>query len=456
MKTTRIALLALLCAGAFAGAKPAAAVVSAGLHIGPSGHARVDVGVFYDDLAPYGNWVERPSYGWVWHPRITRAGWRPYQYGHWAWTDYGWTWVSDEPYGWATYHYGRWYDDPNDGWEWVPGDEWAPSYVSWQEGDNYIGWAPLPPSVSISTGFLNVSLAPVDYLFVPEARFLDARAYAYAVPRGDCERIFRQTRNWTNYRHEGGRIFAAGVPVDRVQRAIGRNVPRYQVADLGWNQRHQNRFSGNRLAMFRPQVERGAHVAPPTARPLARNSVVRSNQVRQGQQVRQTVAQNQARVNRQQQALIGRQQVQNQARFNRQQQVQHERQVRQTVAQNQVRVNRQQQQVQHERQMRETVVRNQERFNRQQVHQQQVHQQQVAHQQQVVHRQQVVHQQQVHEARQFRPQARQQMQPRQQFRQQQVHVQQQARPQQARVNPNRGGGRPQGNNNNRHGRNGNG
>jgi len=404
MKTTRIALLALLFAGVFAGvfaaARPAAASISAAVRIGPSGHARVDVGFFHNELAPYGSWVDRPHYGSVWRPRITRAGWRPYEYGHWAWTDYGWNWISDEPFGWATYHYGRWYDDPSYGWEWVPGDEWAPSYVSWQEGDNYIGWAPLPPSVSISTGFLNVSLAPEAYLFVPEGRFLDNRVYDYAVPRRDCGRIFRQTRNWTSYRYEGNRVFAAGVPVDRVQRVIGHTVPRYQVANLGWNP------SRNRLV---------------------------------GRQFQQNVAA-QGRVNRQQQArqqqaLIGRQQVQ------------HERQVRQTVVQNQARVNRQQQ-VQHESQVRETVVRNHERFNRQQVHQQQVHQQQV-------HRQQVVHQQQVHPARQFRPEAR-QMQPRQQFRQQQVHPQRQARPQQARVNPNRGGGRPQGNNHNRRGRNGNG
>ena len=51
----------------------------------------------------------------------------------------GWTWISDEPYGWATYHYGRWYDDPEIGWSWVPSNEWAPSWVSWQEGANYIG-----------------------------------------------------------------------------------------------------------------------------------------------------------------------------------------------------------------------------------------------------------------------------------------------------------------------------
>ena len=42
--------------------------LSAGIRVGPSGHASVDVGFFYDDLATYGNWVERPNYGWAWRP----------------------------------------------------------------------------------------------------------------------------------------------------------------------------------------------------------------------------------------------------------------------------------------------------------------------------------------------------------------------------------------------------
>src|SRR4051812_4428406 len=112
MKTTKIMLLAALLAGSLATTSHAATSVAAGIHVGPSGRARVDIGFFYDDLAPYGNWIERPSRGWVWTPRDVASDWRPYEDGRWVWTDDGWTWITDEPYGWATYHYGRWYDDP--------------------------------------------------------------------------------------------------------------------------------------------------------------------------------------------------------------------------------------------------------------------------------------------------------------------------------------------------------
>jgi len=27
----------------------------------------------------------------------------------------------------------------------VPGNEWSPAWVSWRQGDEVIGWAPMPP-----------------------------------------------------------------------------------------------------------------------------------------------------------------------------------------------------------------------------------------------------------------------------------------------------------------------
>ena len=255
MKTTRNRLLgktvlALSLLGSAAGVASAQPSISAGIHLGSSGRASVDLGFFYDNLASYGNWIQRPSYGWVWTPSQVSSNWRPYQDGHWVWTDQGWTWISEEPYGWATYHYGRWYDDPEIGWEWVPGTDWAPAWVSFQEGADYVGWAPLPPSYDINVGYNGgYGLSPEAYVFVPERFFLSASLGSYFVPRDRVSVFFGRTRNYTSYRHDGGRIYNQGIPFENVQRFVGRNVPRYQIADLqgGYQQRGGARIAGNRL-----------------------------------------------------------------------------------------------------------------------------------------------------------------------------------------------------------------
>ena len=106
-----------------------------------------------EDLDPYGQWVQDPSYGNVWAPRVA-AGWAPYQQGHWVWVDwYGWTWVSYDPWGWAPYHYGRWYVNPTYGWCWYPGGfgarhYWSPglvAFVGFGGGFGHVGWVPLAP-----------------------------------------------------------------------------------------------------------------------------------------------------------------------------------------------------------------------------------------------------------------------------------------------------------------------
>lgn len=76
--------------------------------------------VVVSELREYGEWVDVPTYGYVWRPRVA-VGWSPYVYGRWAWiSPYGWTWVSDEPWGWYPYRCGYWLTDPVFGWIWSP------------------------------------------------------------------------------------------------------------------------------------------------------------------------------------------------------------------------------------------------------------------------------------------------------------------------------------------------
>src|SRR4051794_5397478 len=71
---------------------------------------------FYDNLKPYGEWVDVADYGLCWHPSDVSEDWAPYTDGYWAYTDAGWTWVSYEDFGGIVYHYGRWVRVNDEGW----------------------------------------------------------------------------------------------------------------------------------------------------------------------------------------------------------------------------------------------------------------------------------------------------------------------------------------------------
>ena len=147
---------------------------------------------FEAPLARYGNWV--PSrFGRAWHPRVGTE-WRPYTVGRWVDSADGQTWESDEPWGWATYHDGRWGFDDRWGWVWVPDIEWAPAWVAWRDGDQYSGWAPLPPRAGygydVDAWDYSQWYAP-SWIYVP-------RAYLYRRNVGSVALPWRGGRNYWN------------------------------------------------------------------------------------------------------------------------------------------------------------------------------------------------------------------------------------------------------------------
>lgn len=57
----------------------------------------------------------------------------PYNNGQWIYTDRGWYFKASTPQEDLTCHYGRWTEDPQLGWVWLPGKVWAPAWVDWRE-----------------------------------------------------------------------------------------------------------------------------------------------------------------------------------------------------------------------------------------------------------------------------------------------------------------------------------
>ena len=185
-----------------------------------------DAGPYYDALAPYGEWLEMDAGFYAWRPTHVREGWRPYMFGHWAWTDYGWYWISDEPFGWAVFHYGRWYYDDSYGWLWVPNRTWGPAWVEWRYNDDYLGWAPLPPYASFGFNmgirFTTRWFAPYHYWsFVQYRHFTSHYISREIVPLEYTRRLIGTTRSGGRYDIDGGRIINRGIDRGIIERRGG-------------------------------------------------------------------------------------------------------------------------------------------------------------------------------------------------------------------------------------------
>jgi hypothetical protein len=193
---------------------------------------------FYTRLEPLGVWRETSTYGYVWQPREAEQsrGWRPYTNGRWVYTDAGWTWISEEPFGWATYHYGRWAHLRNVGWVWVPGDEWAPAWVSWRTGSDYVGWAPLPPEAHFDrrTGIQNwadnyYDIGPEQYCFVPTREFGAQRTERTVVPAERNISIVNQTTNVTNITYNNTTVVNGGPSYDELRTRTQQPIERLRL-----------------------------------------------------------------------------------------------------------------------------------------------------------------------------------------------------------------------------------
>jgi DNA segregation ATPase FtsK/SpoIIIE-like protein len=249
------------------------ALLAATVLLGFLQSARADTEItfqdFYDSLSPDGDWVELEEYGYCWRPFVDDQ-WRPYTDGQWVYTDAGYTWLSNEPWGWATYHYGRWTKVKNWGWVWVPGYEWGPAWVSWRTNDDYIGWAALPPEAvwEPSTGFsvfvdIDYGIGPDWYAFCPVTYFCAPRLRTVCLPWRNNITIINNTVNITKIRNvNNGIIFNDGPDINIINRRADSPLRRLRlerernidVAALREG-RIKSRLEGDTLKIPAPRVE---------------------------------------------------------------------------------------------------------------------------------------------------------------------------------------------------------
>jgi hypothetical protein len=223
--------------------------------------------LFYDELSPYGMWVDYPNYGYVWMPN-EGPGFSPYATaGHWVFTDDGWTWVSDYPWGWAPFHYGRWDYDNVYGWFWVPDDEWGPAWVSWRRSPGYFGWAPLRPGISVSIAFgRQYHERNERWIFVRDRDITRSDLSRHYVNRSRNVTIINKSTVIVNTRKDNQRnaTYITGPDRDDVQKVTHTTVRPVAIRESGQPGQH---LSNGELQIYRPQVQKrsgnGQNPAPP-------------------------------------------------------------------------------------------------------------------------------------------------------------------------------------------------
>ena len=210
--------------------------------------------VFYDQLSPYGEWVNYPNWGYVWIPDAG-ADFVPYStQGHWILTDDGWAWMSDYSWGWAPFHYGRWDYDQYYGWFWVPGNEWGPAWVSWRRADGYYGWTPLEPGISVSASFGRAYDSHNDHWIFVRDRDIDrADINHYYISRTDQNRIVRYSSVINNTYVDSRRhtTYVTGPARTDFQKVSGRQIKPVVIQE--YNKPGQSVSNGH-FQLYRPVV----------------------------------------------------------------------------------------------------------------------------------------------------------------------------------------------------------
>lgn len=211
---------------------------------------------FYDELSPYGTWIQDPQYGYVWRPDVDQDEFRPYySNGRWVMTEYGNTWVSNYDWGWAPFHYGRWVYNRYNDWIWIPDTVWGPAWVSWRSGGGYYGWAPLGPSISIgiNIGRGGYRVPDMCWNFVPYRQI-----YYNSYPRyyGSRNRIYIQNTVIINNTYvRNNRTYYTGPRAEEVRRVTNQNVTVYNVNRS--SRPGAARIENNTVNIYNPRPSRG-------------------------------------------------------------------------------------------------------------------------------------------------------------------------------------------------------
>lgn len=159
----------------------------------------------------------------------------PYSNGQWVNSDAGWYFKAPTPVEETVSHYGRWVNKEGE-WLWVPGKVWSPAWVDWKQNDEFVSWAPLPPSSYLVD---NAITAPViddnNYVIVDRKHFLEPKIYTYYNPNyTDGNRVLVSDLKRTDgIVVVNNNIINRGPDVNVIEKIYGKTIEMIKIQRVG-------------------------------------------------------------------------------------------------------------------------------------------------------------------------------------------------------------------------------
>jgi hypothetical protein len=139
---------------------------------------------------------------------------------------------------------------------WAPDTEWGPAWVAWRSGDDYYGWTPIEPGISISIVLGGGYQVPQDrWIFVRNRDIERTNVYNYTVNRTNNTTIINNTTVIQNTRSNthNNVTYITGPDRNDVQRVTGRPVKQVAIQD---NNRPGQNVNKHEMQIYKPRVQR--------------------------------------------------------------------------------------------------------------------------------------------------------------------------------------------------------
>jgi len=180
----------------------------------------------------------------------------PYTNGQWVYTDAGWYFRANTPQEEITSHYGRWTQDPNLGWVWLPGKVWSPAWVEWRENDDYAAWAPVPPGTYIQNNAVNVIVLNENrFTIVEKKHFIEPSVYKYRYQYVENKNkiMIKEMIKTDGVMIKNKTVINKGPEISAIEKSSGKKIVQVKIKKTG--KKDEAKYTDDAISFYTPEFK---------------------------------------------------------------------------------------------------------------------------------------------------------------------------------------------------------